>query len=48
MENGNVGAILDATVQWGTSSLHGLELYEKPVNSWCRAAHILHAGNSYE
>jgi hypothetical protein len=47
-ENGSVGAVLDAAVRWGEASINGLNFYEKPSNSWRRAAHILHAGKFYE
>jgi hypothetical protein len=47
-ENGTVGAVLEAAARWGEESINGLRFYEKPTNSWRRAAHILHAGKFYE
>jgi len=47
-ENGTVGAVLEAAARWGEESINGLRSYEKPVNPWRRAAHILHAGKFYE
>ena len=47
-ENGSISAFLDASVAWGRASMDGLTSYQKPVNPWKRAAHILHAGKFYE
>jgi len=47
-ENGTVGGVLAAAVRWGEDSINGLSFYEKPANSWRRAAQILHAGKFYE
>ncbi len=47
-ENGSISAFLDASVAWGRASMDGMTSYQKPVNPWRRAAHILHAGKFYE
>ncbi len=47
-ENGSIVAFLDAALAWGQASINGLEFYNKPENTWKRAAHILHAGKFYE
>lgn len=47
-ENGSISAFLDAASSWGDATIDGTKYYVKPNNSWCRAAHILHAGKFYE
>lgn len=47
-ENDTIGGYLDAAVRWGEDSIGGLEFYEKPTNSWKRAAQILYMGKLYE
>jgi hypothetical protein len=47
-ESGTIGGYLDAAVRWGEASIGGLQLYEKPTNSWKRAAQILYMGKRYE
>jgi len=47
-ENGTIGGYLDAAVSWGEASVSGLEFYEKPTNTWKRAAQILYMGKLYE
>jgi hypothetical protein len=50
-ENGTIGAYLDASASWGQASINGLPqkaAYEKPSNSWRRAAQILYMGKIYE
>ena len=47
-ENGTIGAFLERASSWAEASVNGLKFYEKPSNSWRRAAHILHAGKFYE
>jgi len=47
-ENGSISSFLEASLRWAKASINGHEYYEKPENPWKRAAHILHAGKSYE
>lgn len=47
-ENSTIGTMLDAAASWGKASIDGMRFYEKPLNPWRRAAHILHAGKFYE
>jgi len=47
-ENRSFGSIMEAAAAWADASADGLPLYEKPTNTWQRAAQILAMGKHYE
>ena len=47
-ENGSIEAFIDAAHAWGSASVDGSDLNERPDNPWQRAARIIHAGKFYD